>query len=379
MGRIGDATARGDALRAPAPAVQAVLHPAADRVEALAAEWAALADKAAEPNPFAEHWFVAASLRNLAGGRDIRLLEVRRGGRLIGVLPLAIERGYAHLPVRFVQNWYHDHCFLGAPLIVAGEEAAFWTAALETLSASDWAPNFLHLRGLAEEGPVFRALGVGAVVHRRLRAMLQSELSPAAYFERAVRAKKRKELRRLRNRLADLGPVQVHTLNDEAELQSWCDSYFQLEAAGWKGREGSALVCAPETRAFLRETLAAASQAGRLQFLRLDVGGRPIAMLINFLSAPGSFSFKTVFDEDFARFSPGVLLQIENLAILERADIDWMDSCAIDDHPMIDGFWTERRSVVRVTIPLKGAGRHAVLALCRGLEKASAAVRGKRL
>ena len=355
--------------------VEVFIHEAADAIGPLEAEWAALADRAAEPNVFAEHWFVAASLRTLGEGRDIRLLEARRGGRLIGLLPLAIERGYARLPVRFVQNWYHDHSFLGTPLVAAGEERAFWTAALAALGDSDWAPAFLHLRGIAENGPVHRGLGPAAIVHRRLRAFLHSDLSPAAYYERAVRPKKRKELRRLRNRLGELAPLEARVLRDRADLDSWCEAYFELERSGWKGREGSALACAPRTRAFFRETLAAAWERGRLQFRRLDVGGRPVAMLVNLLSPPGGFAFKTVFDEDYARFSPGVLLQIENLDLLERSDLDWIDSCAIDDHPMIDGLWTERRSVVRVTVPLRGARRRAVFALCRALERGSAAMR----
>src|SRR6202008_1639069 len=101
----------------------------------------------------------------------------------------------------------------------------------------------------------------------------------------------------------------------------------------------------------------AAHAAGRLQFLRLDTGGPCIAMLVNFLTPPGSFSFKTVFDEAFARFSPGVLLQRENLAILDRPDVRWMDSCAMDDHPMSDNMRTERRPIVRLTGPLRAAGR----------------------
>ena len=61
-------------------------------------------------------------------------------------------------------------------------------------------------------------------------------------------------------------------------------------------------------------------------------------MLATFLTPPGAFSFKTTFDEAFARFSPGVLLQRENLELLARPSIEWTDSCADMDHPMIDHF-----------------------------------------
>ena len=98
-------------------------------------------------------------------------------------------------------------------------------------------------------------------------------------------------------------------------------------------------------------------------------------MLANFRCPPGSFSFKTVFDEDYARFSPGVLIQQENLEILADPEIAWMDSCAAEDHPMIDSLWRERRSIVRVTVPLAGARRRVVHAVCRALERAAAATR----
>jgi CelD/BcsL family acetyltransferase involved in cellulose biosynthesis len=387
MGRIDTVADRRTTLRTPlAPVpiegeIRVRVRPLHVAIGALAAQWTALADIAAEPNPFAEHWFVAASLRTLAKDRDDRLLEVRRGDTLIGVLPVGIHKGYAQLPVRIVQSWAHDQMFLCTPLVAAGQEQAFWTAVLETLDTAAWAPGLLHLRGLVENGPVHRGLtGArrGVVVHRRVRALLDSPLSPEAYYAQAVRQKKRKELRRLRNRLAEQGPIQATALADAAQLDSWCSTYLALEKAGWKGEAGSSLAARAETEIFFRETVRAAWAAGRLQFLRLDVGATCIAMLVNFLTPPGSFSFKTVFNEAYARFSPGVLVQLENLKILDDPEIRWMDSCAVEDHPMIDGLWTERRTIVRVSLPLKGLKRRAIYALCTGLERASAAVKGRK-
>ena len=379
MGRIDTerrAAARTSLAPVAAPAgVRVLVHSAADVSEDLEADWTALAEAASEPNPFAEHWFVAASLRTLAKDRAIRLVEVRRGDRLIGLLLLEAHKGYARLPVRIVQNWAHDQMFLYTPLVAAGEERAFWSAVLETLDAAGWAPGLLHLRGLNEGGPVHRGLldaRRGTIVHREVRAFLESDLSPDAYYEQAVRQKKRKEIRRLRNRLAEQGPITARILDDPAALDAWTSTYLALEKAGWKGEAGSSLAGSPGTEAFFRETLRAAWDAGRLQFLRLDVGETCIAMLVNFLTPPGSFSFKTVFDEDYARFSPGVLIQLENLKILEDPRIAWMDSCAAEDHPMIDSLWTERRTIVRVSVPLKGLKRRAVYALCTMLERLSA-------
>jgi CelD/BcsL family acetyltransferase involved in cellulose biosynthesis len=384
MGRIAARADRREVARVHLAAVpgaaepRVLVRPLAAAIHDLAAEWTALAEIAAEPNAFAEHWFVAASLPNMAAGRDIRLMEVRRGSRLIGLLPVEAHRGYARLPVRIVRNWSHDQMFLLTPLVAAGEEAAFWTAILATLDEAGWAGNLLHLRGLNEDGPVLRGLAEARhseIAHREVRAFLQSDLEPQAYYERAVRQKKRKELRRLRNRLAEQGPVAFRSLDAAAQVDDWCSLYLAMEQAGWKGAAGSALAGRPETEAFFRVGIRAAWDSGRLQFLRLDVGERTIAMLVNFLSPPGSFSFKTVFDEAYARFSPGVLIQRENLEILSRPGITWMDSCAAADHPMIDSLWTERRSIVRVSVPLKGARRAAAFAFCRALERGSAMFR----
>jgi CelD/BcsL family acetyltransferase involved in cellulose biosynthesis len=286
--------------------------------------------------------------------------------------------------VRIVKNWQHFHDFLGTPLVRDGREEAFWTAVLRHLDAADWAPGFVYFTGLVEGGPVHaglraaaRALGRACpTVHRAVRAELASDLSPQAYYESRVRKKKRKELGRLRHRLDELGEVRTRIFAPGEAVEPWCDAFLALERSGWKGEAGTALACAPDTERFFREALSGAAAAGRLECLRMEVGGRPIAMLVNFITPPGAFSFKIAFDEDFARFSPGVLIQLENLAILERDDIAWMDSCAVENHPMIDSLWSERRPVIRVSVRLKGARRSAIYFTCRALETASARLRG---
>ena len=113
------------------------------------------------------------------------------------------------------------------------------------------------------------------------------------------------------------------------------------------------------TEALFRQSLEGAAAHGRLERLSLTLDGRPIAMLANFITAPGAFSYKTAYDEAYARFSPGVLLQCENLLMLDRADIAWTDSCAAQGHPMIDHIWRERRTIGRLSIAIGGAARRA--------------------
>lgn len=372
------------AFRVPATApVEARLRAARDATPGLLGAWDELVADAAEPNSFAEPWFFAAALDTLGRDRDIRLFEAWRGERLIGLLPLAFERGYARLPVGHVQNWLHHQSFLGTPLVARGEEQAFWVALLDMLDRCPEARNLLHLKGLVENGPVHQGLLAAAAatgrpaatVYRETRALLATQLPSQSYYEATVRPKKRKEIRRLRSRLGEEGEISSRCLGSEAELDGWCDAFLALEKAGWKGRAGSALACDPARETFFRRAVRGAWDARRLDFVRLDLDRRPLAMLVSFVAAPGSFSFKTCFDEDYARFSPGVLLQIENLSILERFGIEWTDSCAVENHNMIDSLWSGRRPIIRVTVPLAGARDRLVHDLCRTLERASAARR----
>jgi CelD/BcsL family acetyltransferase involved in cellulose biosynthesis len=349
--------------------------------------WDRLAATAAEPNAFAERWMMLAAARHLRPAGATRMIAVWRGtGRsraLIGLMPVRIERGYAHLPIRFVQNWRHHHNFLGTPLVAAGREVRFWTALLGALDAAPWASGFFHLNKVVEDGPVHRGLKQAAarlgrpcdIVQRSERAMLASALSADAYYQQAVRKKKRKELKRLSARLAELGAVAFERLGADGDANHWCEQFLSLEASGWKGRQRSALALDPATEAFFRDVFAGARAADRLEALRLSLDGRPIAMLVSFLTPPGAFSFKIAIDEDFARFSPGVLIQIENLAVLGRPDIAWTDSCAVEDHAMINSLWRGRRSIVRVSVPLAGRGRRTAFALARMVEGASALLR----
>jgi len=375
-----DDAAEGDAS-APARAVEASL----DRVPTPAA-WDALAAHASEPNPFYEGWFLRTSFRHL-GEAGTRLLTVWRGEKLLGLLPVAPRQGYARMPLRLLANWAHHHLFLGTPLVRRGDERAFWQAALSALDApSD--TDLIHFSNLVEDGPVLRALlDVAAaesrpaeVVHRETRALYTPAGDGATYYENTVRKKKRKELGRLQKRFAEFGVVQFRTLGPDEDVVPWAEAFLRLEKSGWKGREGSALGCRPKTRAFFADMLAAAHRRGLLDFVRLDLDGRPAAMLCTLVAGAGGegFSYKIAYDEALARFSPGVLLQIANLDMPHRRGLRAVDSCAVEDHPMINGLWAERRTLVRVTLARARPLSRAVFRLARAAERGAERWRAKQ-
>ena len=343
------------------------------------ARWDALAQWAAEPNPFHESWYLLPALRAFDPDGEVTLLCLEAGGQLAGVLPVVRKARYYGYPVRHWSNWLHGNAFVGAPLVAQGFERAFWRELLAWCDAHPGDALFLHLAQMPAEGPLHDALMQvlaeqdrhGTTVMREERAALQSTLSPAAYLEESLSGKKRKELRRQHRRLAEEGELAVERTSGTENLAAWTDEFLALEEAGWKGEQGSALGCDPYTAALFRSSLEGAAQRGRLERLAIRLDGRPLAMLATFLAPPGAFSFKTAFDESFSRFSPGVLLQRENLELLTRPEIEWTDSCAAADHPMIDHFWRERRVVARHNIAIGGKARRLLFRALAARESGS--------
>ena len=331
-------------------------------------QWRELARKAVSPNPFLEHWFAFPGLRAFDPSGKVRIASLVSNGRLVGLLPVHLSRLYHSRTLPHLSAWHHPNCFCGDPLIAPGFEEDFWDELLDWADRESGSGTFLHLSGIPADSPTITALysvcdrkgRAPAIVHREERAVLHYGLSPEAHLAAAASKKRRKDWSRRLRRLEEEGDLRFTRHDDGADLETWIDEFLALERVGWKGQENSALACDPRTEALFRESLTGAAEAGRLQRLAYHLDGKPVVMLATFVASPHAFSFKTAYDEDLARFSPGVLLQLENLAMLEREDIALTDSCAAPDHPMIDHIWRDRREIVKISIPIGGRLRRWV-------------------
>jgi len=334
--------------------------PAAELTEGLAATWDALSARAAEPNVFARRWFLAPSLAHCAASSAGELVALMRGDAAIGLFPLARETHYGPIPVSYAADWTHPNMFLSGAQFARGEEQTGWAALLDALARRG--EHYALFGPLDRDGPVARGLVDAAtasgyacrLVRQENRALLHSALPSETYWQARLPGKKRKELRRQERRLGELGALAFEWLDDVADLARWCDDFLALENAGWKGREGSAMASDAATERLFRDVLVGAQAADSLAMCRLTLDGRPIAMLVTLIADGAGFSFKTTYDETLSAYSPGVLLQHYNLDLRSRAKLDWIDSCARPDHPMIDALWTERRALAWYAVSLSG-------------------------
>ena len=357
---------------------------ASDISAQLAKEWDELARWASEPNSFYERWFVEASLLHLTIADNVQFLFVRDGdGTLVGIFPLRAGQNYGRMPLSALQNWLHYNQFLGVPLVRKGSEDLFWRAVIAEFDESRLGSDILYLSEMLAKGPVTDALFAvcrdlgrsAAVVHRYQRALLVAGSTPDVYWSESVRKKKRKEIARLENRLSEIGEVRVECLRENTDAETWIAEFLLLEAAGWKALEGAALAKEDDTRNFFCAAIAEGLKQGRVEILRLRVGNETIAMLVNFLADTGSFSFKIAYNEDYARYSPGILIEKANLQRLADPSFGWMDSCAVEDHPMINSLWRGRREIVRIALPRKGLRAAVMFRAARLVETGWSAIK----
>lgn len=342
------------------------------------AAWEALAAEALEPNVFYEPWMLLPALDSYAGGAQLRMVlayDERFGapGVLRGLFPFESAAQFRGLPVEYLRLWKYIHCYLATPLVHREHAPACLEALLDWLAKDPRGAGVVEWGLVGSDGPFQHALTrvLDETQRRRFlsqtseRAYLRPRADAEGFLDAALSGKRRKEYRRLERRLAELGPLEYAVLEDPAHAGRWIAQFLELEASGWKGQRGSALASTDPNRRFFERAAAAAAERGRLMMLALKVGGRPVAMKCNFLADGGAFTFKIAYDEAYAKYSPGLLLELENIRCFHRSPaLGWMDSCAEAGHFMANRLWLDRRSLMTlVTASGRATGELVVSSL----------------
>ena len=330
--------------------------------------WRRLAAHAAEPNVFYEPGFALAAAPVL--GREVEAILVWSADmprRLVGLFPfrVAARRYGVKLPV--LEGWTHPFAPLGTPLVDRDATAAVVPSFLDHVATNAMLPKLLLLPLLNDSGPVAQALraaverGALATFGRHRRAALRPDGDATHYVERAIGKKRHKEFQRLRRRLAEAGPVAFEVAQSPAAVAAALQDFLALESKGWKGAAGTALTQAPKLRRFAETAVDALARQGQAGVARLLLGSRPIACIVTLHSAGVAWCWKIAYDESLARFSPGVQAMMElTEALLADDTVEFADSCATPDHPMIDHLWRERITMVDMMIGLQPGTRFAI-------------------
>lgn len=325
-----------------------------------------LTNRALEPNIFFSARFLAPAIPRL-DDREVRMALIRddRQGRsrIRLLMPFSVEKpGFAVGP-SIIRVWSNPFGPLGTPLIDAEDPIETLDNLFDGLGHADIRlPSVLVLPDLRLDGPVtklLRAVAIGrdlplTITNPYQRPMLDSLEDGEGYLRQAIGKSHSREMRRQMKLLAGQGELTYSVARQPGDVQTRMEEFLALEASGWKGRKRTALVMDRLRAAFAREAITNLAERDSVRIHTLDLDGRAVAAMVVFIMGAEAYTWKTAYDERYARYSPGKLLVAKLTEWhLDDANILRTDSCAVPDHPIMSRLWREREEMGTVVIGLK--------------------------
>lgn len=287
-------------------------------INRLADEWRTLCREASQDLPFCRPEWISAFLRAFFPKSRVLVVTVRNQGRLQLILPLLEERGFFYgVPVRKLRAPVNSHsCYFDAVAASATASAAVRAAWDYLKKLRSW--DVLELAEVPETGALTELMRaaqssgfpVGSVAMRPTPFLpLPDNIDILKQLPRNARL--RGKLRQIRRELAPLGQLRLRRVEqaDPATLER----FYQLEAAGWKGQEGSAIACDPKTRQFYDEVAHSAERFGYFSLYLLELNDQLLAGHFGLSQDGRYFSPKVAYDEKLKDWAPGHLIVSEIL------------------------------------------------------------------
>jgi hypothetical protein len=329
-----------------------------DALDSLDAPWQRLAENAVEGNAFLTPWFLRSASRWLdaAVEIDVAVVEAFRGLdriALVAVLPLHRSTPSPSLPLPHLQAYRSVHAFSGGALVDSVDPASVIRCLLDALRRHPSGLGALRLTNLRCDGPmaaaaspIARDLGFAWFPTRHgTRAALH--ISAKAAAARRAPEPVPAGLRRARARLeSEFGATGFRVRRGAEITDGVIERHLELEAAGWKSTRGTALLSSPEGAAFFRQVAREAADTGGAFFCELLAGDEVVASTSNLRSGTFASAFKLGWRPQFARCSPGMLVdhELARLAPTALPGLHWIDSCA-EPGSHLERIWDDRISV----------------------------------
>ncbi|EKF17768.1 GNAT family N-acetyltransferase [Nitratireductor pacificus] len=346
------------------PERKLAIYPAAAGFD-LVEELDYLAARSIEANIFFNPRFLAPAMPRLED-REVRLAVIRDGteikSRLRLLVPFSIERSTLPFSTPVLRTWANPFGPLGTPLVDFDDPSGVIEDFFAMLARPHLnLPKVFVLPDVRLDGPFTAMLRAVAearnlpfqITNRIERPILQSQDDGDTYLKASLRAHHYREFRRLKRRLGEKGRLEYSIARHPDEIREGVEAFLTLEAAGWKGRERTAMAIDRYRAAFAREAVHRLAERDLCRVHMLTLDGTVIACLIVFIENGTAYTWKTAYDETLSAFSPGTLLMIEvTRNHLEDPNIVVTDSCAVPDHPVMSRLWSERRPLGTIVVGL---------------------------
>jgi len=311
----------------------------ADEAQLLCADWQTLSANAVQPAGYNAPELILPLLKYRGGAK---LITVSHGSDLLLAFPVKLKR-------LFTKTWDTPLTASGLPHL----NAELGASALLSLINAQTKPILFN--AIPADGPFIETLKKQSANFRVIETWQRAALKPSGSFEDWLQTnfdqKRRKEFKRLRNRLSEQGEMITETLQQGQDPKPFVDDLLSLEAKGWKGSKGTAIAANPKLKLALEEACANLHRSKKLRFWTLKLDGKAIASLFAIVEGNQAWLGKIAYDESFSKYSPGVQIILDcTEAFFAETQIKLIDSSAIPNHPMIDRIWRDRIEMVNVFV-----------------------------
>jgi CelD/BcsL family acetyltransferase involved in cellulose biosynthesis len=273
--------------------------------------WDALLEESGVDHPFLTHEWVKTWWECFGSGHDLHVLVVMDGQSPIAIAPLMRSAGrFYGLRVRRLEIVGNDHTQRFD--VISGRRRpeafrAIWEALLQHKALWD-VVVLSHLQADSASLALLPSLSRGDGYLTELWRSAEAPYIPIEgtwdeYFNR-LSPKLRANLRRRERRLQQFGDIRMEVIGSGPEVGDALEEGLRIEAAGWKGRAGTAIAADETTHRFYSLLARRAARRGWLRLHFLRVGDRRIAFDFSLFYAGKAFMLKPAYDPAFAACSP---------------------------------------------------------------------------
>ena len=289
----------------------ATLEALEDHVEA----WRGLATALAETNIFYHPDVLIPAITCGIVSEGWKIYFMYEQQVLIAVFPTVTYPRRGLWPFRHEGMLTHAYCFRGSPLILSGKMPFVIEKIEEVLGKSvfvlplqygqdEFFSTLLKQRALyvynAFERPAYNSTD-------------QQVYDFSHYLKDLLDAGDRKKFKSKEKKLLALGAISLEELPlsaTEIVLEDWITDFLNIEASGWKGSQGTALLKRETDKQYFYAVCRALHQQGMLTMRRLRLNQElTLAISCGFAHQLREAVFKIAYNQAYSAYSPGVMLE----------------------------------------------------------------------
>lgn len=289
----------------------------APRLDALRPEWTALLEESEANCLFLTWEWLATWWKHLAQGRRLHLLSVRRGGELVGLVPLALRPAQPGRLLPFRAMEFMGMGPIGSDyldvIVRPRDEDAVLQALADYLQQNRYVLEFQRVDAassrlkslmgkLEKRGWHTQATPTDACPYIPLQG--HDWKSYLATVSRAHRANVNRRLRKLGETFKS---VEFKPVQSEEERHDAFTLFLRLHQLRWSGKERSNAFTGPGTLAFHTEFSRLALERGWLRLFILRLDGEPVASTYSFRYHDTFYYYQAGYDPKHAQHSVGLV------------------------------------------------------------------------